>query len=270
MSVSLVTLLTLASTVSGERGDLPGPGSIPDYTSEVGRETVNRGDTNSSIPQNDAAPATAGSQSTRPAPTMTTLTQGDKELKVIDAVQFRTRLDDLDKVIANTMNEAGASLSSLYQGTSKELQGEMQKMLGVVNLLHEDTTKRVGILANRERRLEVTMMHGQYGKCCCSRPYPAISVDESQTDVSLPQCSWSVGQKLLGDYSKMCEMDKVSYTEFLGQPKNGALEDRMLDQCGQTADWLQYTSTQVINECDMLSKKLDRDIGALSAGLGVN
>lgn len=179
----------------------------------------------------------------------------------LDQATLQKAQQELNQVIADTEREIRQSLESFYTSTKESLQAQTQEMLSVVKSLHADSSKRVELLTQRERRLEIAMKHGEYGKCCCTEP------NKESTDVAPGQCTWSVGAQLLGKFSKKCDMDKLAYTEFLGQAKDGGLEDRMLDECGQTSEWLQYTSNQIVNDCDEFSQKLDRDITGLSSYL---
>lgn len=185
------------------------------------------------------------------------LSQGNNNMQIVDVEQLQKSQDNLDRVLADTEKNIAKSLTSLYASTSKHVQGEAYKMFDVVKLMHSDGEDRVRLLLERERRLQVTMMHGQYGKCCC-------------TPGSEPDCSWSIAPKLLGDFSRKCEMTKNAYTEFLGEQKAGALEDKMLDQCSQAPDWLKFTSNQIVNDCDKYSDKLSRDMNTLGSYYGTS
>lgn len=176
---------------------------------------------------------------------------------VVDKVQLEKAEKYLDTVLADTAQEIQKSLESLYNNAKSDLEGSTLEMLGYTMGLHADSSKRVKLLTRRERRLEIAMMHGEYGKCCCK---PAAGG-------SVPVCTWSVGAQLLGKFSRKCDMDKTAYTEFLGYPEEGSLEEQMLDECGKTPEWLQYARNQIVNECDFFDEKLDRDINGLGTYL---
>lgn len=189
-----------------------------------------------------------------PAPSpYATVSKGSESLQLVEEGQFRAAQEELDRALADAAHEARSSLLNMYHDTVQNLQGEMQNMFGVVKLLHIDSENRIGHLAQQERRLEVALMHGQYGKCCC------------QPAEHTPQCSWSVGEMLLGPYSKMCDRNKKAYTEFLGTAESGAIEEALLDQCGHDKSWVSYTTNQVMNECRADSVKLAQDLETLDA-----
>lgn len=239
-------MLMLTNTGIAERGD-SGRSSDALFTDADSSEIVNEvlGD-----PDDDNSPR---------APYITVSIGESKH--AVDYETFQKSQAAMDDAMTSATNDMAASLEALYTSIGESLRGETQKMLGVVKLLHEDSAKRVDHLIQRERRLEITMMHGQYGKCCCG----TATSENTNGSESLPQCTWLMGPELLGKYSKKCDMDKHAYTEFLEAPEAGSLEDNMLDQCGQTPGWQKYTSNQIMNECDTFSSKLDRDIEGLSS-----
>jgi len=184
-----------------------------------------------------------------------TVSEGTNKLQVVDDQTWQKSLEKLDQVMANTGIEIAKELTGLYSQSKKGVEDEISKMIGVVQLLQSDSEQRIDLLVKRERRLEVTMMHGEFGKCCCSAPEVMATSPNANNDTK-PQCSWSIGPVLLGKYSKKCEKDKHAYTEFLAEPQAGYLQDNMLDQCSQTPDWQQYTSNQIVNECGEYSRQL--------------
>jgi hypothetical protein len=182
---------------------------------------------------------------------------------VVDKVELEKVEQHLNQVLADTAQEIQKSLESLFMDSKKELQGSTLEMLGYTMGIHADSAKRLKLLTQQERRLEIAMMHGQYGKCCCTPP----EGNKTEAPKNAPTCSWSVGAQLLGKFSRKCDLDKIAYTEFLGYPEEGSLEDQMLDECGKTPDWLQYARNQIVNECDFFEQKLDRDVQGLSSYL---
>lgn len=260
-----VPLLLVVATLAGaERGDQrgsPGDGSMeveeflddinphpPDRsvaTSEVGFHFVPL----SGHDLEKSGPAPTPEQAPAPSP-YASVSHGSESLQLVEESQFRAAQEELDQVLAGSAQELEKSLLSMYHESTQNLRGEMQNMIGVVKLLHLDSESRVDLLAQRERRLELTLMHGQYGKCCCS---PSR------------ECSWSLGQMLLGPYTKLCDRDKKAYTEFLGTADSGLKEDEMLDMCVHDKGWLSFTTNQVVNECQVESRKLARDLANLDA-----
>merc|ERR1719453_471338 len=146
------------------------------------------------------------------------------------------------------------------------------------SLLHSDSEERIRLVLREQRSLEVTMMHGQYGKCCSKNnsapgPMDTASADDdvqlaARKDYFTPStCTWAPTSKLIGNFTKACPVGKEEYTEFLGRPNGGSIQDTMLELCSKAPEWKRFASNQIVNDCEDHSKRLQNQAASLGSYL---
>jgi len=184
----------------------------------------------------------------------------DDQSAIVSEEEFLKIVEASDNAIQTSQQQLKEVFMSSFADAMRTLRVEMRESFDILKEIQKDGLARVEALALQERRLEVAMLHGSAGKCCCQR--------NSQSATNRV-CHWTKQQRLVGEESKQCELDLQEYSIDLNSRSSqvGQTEQLLLDQCAESPYWLEHATDPLINDVKHCSPKLDQDMATLEAFL---